>query len=91
MPKGVEVVVEPYEDELTDLVARWRDALPLNERVRQCLGGLDPSDVRVFRPELPAVLDSRSYAGPEQSRSAGLLLCPLNNCALAIHADGARA
>jgi hypothetical protein len=50
MPEDVEIVVEPYEDELTDRLLGWRDVLVRHETVREYLGEVDPAAVRVFGP-----------------------------------------
>src|SRR4051794_2775063 len=53
MPQDVEIVVEPYEDELTEQVARRRDVLVRHDRVREYLGDLDPATVQVLGPQVP--------------------------------------
>jgi hypothetical protein len=52
MPEDLEVVVEPYEDELTERLERWRNALVHHDRVREHLGDVDPSTMTVLGPTL---------------------------------------
>ncbi|GAA1603566.1 hypothetical protein GCM10009789_66990 [Kribbella sancticallisti] len=52
MPEDLEVVVEAYEDELTERLVHWRDVLVRHDRVREHLGDIDPGAVRVLGPAL---------------------------------------
>lgn len=53
MAEELEIVVEEYQDELTERVLYWREALVRHDRVREELGDVDPADLRVLGPTLP--------------------------------------
>lgn len=52
MPEELKVVVEAYEDELSERLQRRREVLVRHDRVREHLGAVDPSAVRVLGPVL---------------------------------------
>ena len=60
MPQDVEILVEPYEEESADLIARWREVLVRHDRIREYFGDVDPATLRVFGPELPGRKRDRS-------------------------------
>ncbi|MFZ0157831.1 MAG: hypothetical protein WAL50_02285 [Kineosporiaceae bacterium] len=53
MPQDLEILVEPYEDEITNRIAHWRDVLVRHDRVREGLGDADPSTLQILGPHLP--------------------------------------
>ncbi|MET7280795.1 hypothetical protein ABZS29_21330 [Kribbella sp. NPDC005582] len=52
MSEDFEVVVEAFEDELTERVQRRREVLPRHDRVREQFGEVDPAALRVLGPTL---------------------------------------
>jgi len=52
MPEDLEVVVEPYEDELSERLVHARNVLVRHERVREHFGDADPSALIVLGPTL---------------------------------------
>ncbi|MEU4605473.1 hypothetical protein AB0F43_21025 [Kribbella sp. NPDC023972] len=43
MPEDPEVIVEDYEDELTERLLHWREVLVRHDQVREQLGNVDPA------------------------------------------------
>lgn len=80
MNQGVDIVVEPYEDELDDRISRWREALSGHDRVREHLGELDPSTVQVLGPQL---LDRRRQ---KSARFVATVFDPRQNRAVEVRA-----
>jgi hypothetical protein len=54
MPDDVEILMEPYEDEVARLVPRdrWREAVLRHGLVRELLGEVDPERLRIGAPEV---------------------------------------
>lgn len=52
MAEDLQVVVEPYEDDLTERLGRWREVLVRHDQVREFFGDIDPAVVRVLGPTL---------------------------------------
>ncbi|MDE9366524.1 hypothetical protein PZ938_13005 [Luteipulveratus sp. YIM 133132] len=53
MPKDVEILMEPYGDELSAAAERWTTGLRSSDLVREKLGSADAEAVQVHGPALP--------------------------------------
>ncbi len=52
MPEQVEILIEPYEEQVLIPLDRWRDVLRRSDRVRELLGDVDHERLQVSGPEV---------------------------------------